>query len=84
MRGVVFLGDRQLELMEFPDPIPGEGETRANRLQGLGPLTGLVAGIEVLGWVSQVHDVDGDIDLVIGTDGPTGDSPSRSPWPVAL
>ena len=26
MRGVVFLGDRQLELMEFPDPTPGEGE----------------------------------------------------------
>ena len=28
-------------------PIPGEGDTRANRLQGLGPLTGLVAGIGV-------------------------------------
>ncbi|MCW2685102.1 MAG: hypothetical protein JWP33_3015 [Blastococcus sp.] len=28
-------------------PIPGEGETRNNRLQGLGPLTGLVAGIGV-------------------------------------
>lgn len=26
-------------------PVPGEGETRQNRLQGLGPLTGLVAGI---------------------------------------
>ncbi|HTT78905.1 MAG TPA: alcohol dehydrogenase catalytic domain-containing protein, partial [Stellaceae bacterium] len=26
MRGVVFLGERQLDLMEFPDPIPGEGE----------------------------------------------------------
>ncbi len=26
MRGVVFTGERQLELMEFPDPIPGEGE----------------------------------------------------------
>src|SRR5215469_996903 len=26
MRGVVFTGDRQLELMEFPDPTPGEGE----------------------------------------------------------
>ena len=26
MRGVVFLGDRQLEMMEFPDPTPGEGE----------------------------------------------------------
>jgi len=28
-------------------PIPGEGETRENRLQGLGPLTGLVAGVGV-------------------------------------
>jgi hypothetical protein len=28
-------------------PIPGEGETRENRVQGLGPLVGLVAGIGV-------------------------------------
>src|SRR3954447_14633638 len=28
-------------------PIPGEGATRENRLQGLGPLTGLVAGVGV-------------------------------------
>ena len=28
-------------------PIPGEGETRENRKQGLGPLLGLVAGIGV-------------------------------------
>ncbi len=26
MRGVVFLGDRKLELREFPDPAPGAGE----------------------------------------------------------
>jgi threonine dehydrogenase-like Zn-dependent dehydrogenase len=26
MRGVVFTGDRELELMEFPDPTPGFGE----------------------------------------------------------
>jgi threonine dehydrogenase-like Zn-dependent dehydrogenase len=26
MRGVVFLGDRKLELREFPDPAPGPGE----------------------------------------------------------
>jgi threonine dehydrogenase-like Zn-dependent dehydrogenase len=26
MRGVVFLGDRKLELREFPDPTPGAGE----------------------------------------------------------
>ncbi len=28
-------------------PIPGDGDTRQNRLQGLGPLMGLVAGIGV-------------------------------------
>ncbi|MFW3173098.1 hypothetical protein [Geodermatophilus sp. CPCC 206100] len=28
-------------------PIPGDGETRQNRVQGLGPLTGLVAGVGV-------------------------------------
>jgi threonine dehydrogenase-like Zn-dependent dehydrogenase len=26
MRGVVFMGDRAIELMEFPDPTPGPGE----------------------------------------------------------
>ena len=26
MRGVVFTGERQIELMEFPDPTPGPGE----------------------------------------------------------
>ena len=26
MRGVVFLGERRLELQEFPDPTPGPGE----------------------------------------------------------
>jgi hypothetical protein len=28
-------------------PIPGEGDTRQNRVQGLGPLTGLVTGVGV-------------------------------------
>ncbi|MGK5170069.1 hypothetical protein [Geodermatophilus sp. CPCC 205761] len=28
-------------------PIPGDGATRQNRVQGLGPLTGLVAGVGV-------------------------------------
>jgi len=28
-------------------PIPGEGETRQNRVAGLGPLTGLMAGVGV-------------------------------------
>src|SRR5918998_5620893 len=28
-------------------PIPGDEDTRSNRVQGLGPLTGLVAGIGV-------------------------------------
>ncbi len=26
MRGIVFMGDREIELMEFPDPAPGPGE----------------------------------------------------------
>ena len=26
MRGVVFTGDRQLEIRSFPDPTPGPGE----------------------------------------------------------
>ena len=26
MRGVVFMGDREIELMEFPDPTPGPDE----------------------------------------------------------
>ena len=26
MKGVVFLGDRELELADFPDPTPGPGE----------------------------------------------------------
>ena len=26
-------------------PVPGDADTRENRLQGLGPLTGLVAGV---------------------------------------
>lgn len=28
-------------------PIPGDGDTRRNRVQGLGPLTGLLAGVGV-------------------------------------
>lgn len=28
-------------------PVPGEGDTRQNRLQGLGPLTGILAGVGV-------------------------------------
>ena len=26
MRGVVFMGEREIELMDFPDPTPGPGE----------------------------------------------------------
>ena len=26
MKGVVFPGNRQLELLDFPDPVPGQGE----------------------------------------------------------
>lgn len=37
--------------------VPGNDETRTNRLQGLGPLTGLVAGVgtgALLGWLRGV------------------------------
>ncbi len=36
-------------------PVPGEGDARQNRVAGLGPLTGLVAGVGVgagLGWAA--------------------------------
>jgi len=26
MKGVVFAGDRKLEIRDFPDPLPGPGE----------------------------------------------------------
>jgi (R,R)-butanediol dehydrogenase/meso-butanediol dehydrogenase/diacetyl reductase len=26
MRGVVFLGSRQIEIRDFPDPVPGPGQ----------------------------------------------------------
>ena len=26
MRGAVLLGERQIEVRQFPDPVPGEGE----------------------------------------------------------
>jgi hypothetical protein len=35
MRGVVFTGEREIELIEFPDPTPGPGED-------LGAMVGLV------------------------------------------
>jgi hypothetical protein len=40
-------------------PIPGQGEERANRLQGLGPLTGIVAGtgVGVLAGLSRASGV---------------------------
>ena len=39
MRGVVFLGDRKLELREFPDPTPGPtpAPTAATTPQGSWP-----------------------------------------------
>ena len=33
MRGVVFLGERELELRDFPDPSPGPGEVVLGKLR---------------------------------------------------
>jgi hypothetical protein len=61
--------------------IPGEGETRENRLQGLGPLTGLAAGVgmgvvvglaRAAGFRSQplVGAALTTVGVLIGTNGP--------------
>jgi hypothetical protein len=34
MKGVVFLGDRKLELREFPDPTPGPRDGKTCRCSG--------------------------------------------------
>ena len=62
-------------------PIPGDEDTRQNRLQGLGPLTGLVAGVGVgvltglaraAGWRSQplVGTALTTVGVLIGANGP--------------
>src|SRR5438094_277510 len=53
MRGVVFTGDRQLEMMNFPDPTPGEGEVvvemKASGMCGSGPAYGALRRIRISG-----------------------------------
>ncbi|HLZ09994.1 MAG TPA: alcohol dehydrogenase catalytic domain-containing protein, partial [Chloroflexota bacterium] len=62
MRGVVFLGNRQLEIREFPDPEPGPGEVvvavRVSGLCGsdLTPYRGAVAQRTISG-----HEPCGDV-----------------------
>ncbi len=62
-------------------PIPGDGDRRQNRIQGLGPITGLVAGVGVgvavglaraAGYRSQplVGTVLTTLVVLIGTNGP--------------
>ncbi len=65
MRGVVFLGDRNLALHEFPDPVPGPGEvvlamkasgmcgSDLNHYRGSGK-AGVIAGHEPCGVVAAV------------------------------
>ena len=47
MRGVVFLGDRKLELREFPDPTPGP---RGVIIEIKGTSAGLAAKIAAKGF----------------------------------
>ena len=55
MRGIVFLGNRQLEIREFADPVPGPGQAvvamRASGLCGsdLTPYRGTVAQTAISG-----------------------------------
>jgi hypothetical protein len=62
-------------------PIPGDGDTRRNRIQGLGPITGLVAGVgagvvvglvRAAGYRSQplVGTVLTTLVVLVGTNGP--------------
>jgi hypothetical protein len=48
-------------------PIPGDDETRQNRVQGLGPLTGLVAGVGVGVVVGLVRAAGFRSQPVVGT-----------------
>ena len=52
-------------------PIPGEGEVRQNRIEGLGALTGLVAGIGVGGLVGLARAAGFGSSPVAGTAGTT-------------
>ncbi len=47
--------------------IPGDEQTRQNRLQGLGPITGLVAGVGVGGLVGLVRALGYRSQPVVGT-----------------
>jgi len=62
-------------------PVPGQGETRSNRVAGLGPLTGLLAGVGIgallglaraAGWRPdpRAEVVTATIGALVGTNGP--------------
>ncbi len=62
-------------------PVPGAGETRSNRVAGLGPLTGLVAGVGIgallgaaraAGWRPSVGagTATATVGALVGTNGP--------------
>ena len=48
-------------------PIPGEGDTRQNRIQGLGPITGLAAGVGVGAVVGLVRAAGYRSQPLVGT-----------------
>jgi len=56
-------------------PVPGEGDARQNRVAGLGPLTGLVAGVgggRAAGWRPElvVSDLLATVGALIGSNAP--------------
>ncbi|MGI8433559.1 MAG: hypothetical protein ACR2LE_02305 [Nocardioidaceae bacterium] len=77
-------------------PVPGEGDEQQNRISGLGPLTGLLAGVGVgallgltraAGWRPGVSTATGaaTVAALIGTNGPMtvlGVTDPRS-WPAS-
>lgn len=77
-------------------PVPGEGETRDNRIAGLGPLSGLVAGLatgallgaaRAAGWRSDLRSttVAATLAVLVAGNGPMtvlGVTDPRT-WPVS-
>ena len=61
-------------------PIPGQGETRQHRIQGLGPLTGLAAGVGMGVVVGLVRAAGFRTQPLVGKALTTrGDAPSPTP-----
>jgi len=71
MRGVVFLGDRKLELREFPDPSPGPGEV-VIAIKASGMCGSDLHPYRATGNAAQTLGLGGSGGLVIGGHEPCG------------